>query len=204
VNRTSDQALITGQPQSTRSSVELTVILILAALAIALAALSGRPDAKEDAPTLDVINRSGEVQISNSLEGLPIVSAGNLKPGQTASGQVTLQNVGTARGYFYLAPLDPVSPPGPGGGTLADNLTVRVTLVKGATTSRKYNGMLSKMGTITAGRFAPGESGTFQFEVQARDTGMPPPPTLSRPVRGDNKYQGSSASVTFGWSTSPG
>jgi hypothetical protein len=179
-------------------------ILIFVALAIASAALIGRPDAKGDTPTLDVINRSGDIEISNSLEGLPIVSVANLQPGQVASGQVTLQNTGTVRGYFYLVPQNLVSPPGPGGSTLADNLIVRVTLSKGGTSSRKYSGSLSKMGTITAGRFSPGQSGTYTFEVQAKNTGIPAPPTLSRPVRGDNKYQGTSASVTFGWSTSPG
>jgi spore coat-associated protein N len=182
----------------------VTLILILGALGIALAALIGMPDGNRKAPTLDVINRSGVVQISNSREGLPIISVGNLRPGQTASGQVTLKNTGTARGYIYLAPLGLVSPPGPKGGTLADNLTVRVSLIKGGATSRKYNSVLSKMGTVTAGRFAPGENGTFQFEVQAKNTGMPPPPTRSRPMRGDNKYQGAIASVTFGWSTTPG
>jgi len=80
---------------------------------------------------------------------------------------------------------------------------VRVKLTKG-TTSTKYSGLLSRMGTVTAGRFSPGESGTYTFEVQAKDTGIPAPPTLSRPVRGDNKYQGTTASVDFGWSTSPG
>jgi spore coat-associated protein N len=198
-----DQALPTGRPRSKRSSIALNAMLILSALAIAMAALLGRPDAKADTPTLDVLNRSGDVVISNSLEGLPIVSVGNLKPGQTASGQVTLQNTGTVRGYFYLAPQDLVSPPGPGGATLAQNLIVRVFLTKGATTSQKYGGVLSNMGTITAGRFSPGESGTYTFQVQAKDTGIPAPPTLSRPVRGDNKYQGTAASATFGWATSP-
>jgi spore coat-associated protein N len=182
----------------------LTLILILAALAIAVAALMGRPAAKPNAPTLDVMNRSGDVVIQNSLEGEPIISVSNMKPGDTASGQVTLTNTGDARGYFYLAPLDLVSPPGPGGRTLAENLIVRVTLTKSGATSKKYGGLLSNMGTVTAGRFFPGESGTYTFEVEAKNTGIPAPPTLSRPVRGDNKYQGTSASVTFGWSTSPG
>jgi spore coat-associated protein N len=202
VIRASQQALPKGGRSSTRSSIGLSVILIVAALVIAVTALVGRPS-KPDASTLDVINRSGTVAISNSLEGLPIVSVANLRPGETASGQVTLQNTGTARGYFYLAPLDLVSNPGPGGATLADNLIVRVILTKGATTSTKFGGLLSKMGTVTAGRFSPGESGTYTFEVAAKNTGIPARPTVSRPVRGDNKYQGTTASVTFGWSTSP-
>jgi hypothetical protein len=177
-------------------------MLIVAAIAIALVALAGRP-AEEDTPTLEAIQQSGTVEISNSLEGLPIVSVGYLEPGETASGQVTLQNTGTTRGSFYLAPLDLVSDPGPGGGTLADNLIVRVVLSKNGTTSGKYGGLLSKMGTRVAGTFRPGESGTYTFTVEAKDTGVPPRPTMSRPVRGDNKYQGTSASVTFGWSTLP-
>jgi hypothetical protein len=202
VSRASDHPLTAAHPRSRWSSIAFNAILIVAALAIALAAMMGRPEANQDTPTLDVLNRSGDVVIQNSLEGLPIVSASNLQPGQTASGQVTLQNTGTVRGYFYLAPLDLVSPVGPGGGTLADNLIVRVNLTKSGTTTTKFNGPLSKMGTITAGRFSPGESGTYTFVVQAKNTGIPPRPTVSRPVRGDNKYQGTSASVTFGWSTS--
>ena len=180
------------------------VFVIVAALAVALAALVGNPEAKREAPALDVVTRNGDVVISNSKEGLPIVSMANMKPGETASGDVTLENTGTARGYIYLAPQDLVSPPGPGGGTLADNLIVRVYLTKSGATSKKYGGSLSKMGTVTAGRYHPGETGTYEFQVIAKDTGVPAPPTLSRPVRGDNKYQGTSASVTFGWSTSPG
>jgi spore coat-associated protein N len=141
--------------------------------------------------------------IENSKEGLPIVSMSNMKPGDTASGEVTLQNTGTARGYFYLAPLDLMSPPGPGGGTLAENLIVRIFLTKSGATSQKYGGLLSRMGTRTVGNFRPAESGTYEFEVIAKDTGIPAPPTLSRPVRGDNKYQGTSASVTFGWAPTP-
>jgi spore coat-associated protein N len=204
VSRAADQALTTGHQPAKWSSIGLTVILILAALAITLAALVGAPDANRDAPTLDLINRSGNVEIQNSLEGLPIISVANLKPGDTASGQVTLKNTGTARGHFYLAPLDLVSDPGSGGGTLAENLIVRVILTKSAATSKKYDGLLSKMGTVKAGNFRPQESGTYEFAVKAKDTGIPAPPTLSRPVRGDNKYQGTAASVTFGWSTSPG
>jgi spore coat-associated protein N len=201
VSRASDQALTSSHQRSKWSSTALTVTLIFAALAISLAALMGAPDAKRDAPTLDVINRSGDVEIQNSLEGEPIVSVANMKPGDTASGQITLTNTGDARGYFYLRAQDLVSPPGPGGGTLADNLMVRVTLTKSGATSTKYGGLLSKMGTVTAGNYRPGESGTYEFRVEAKDTGIPAPPTLSRPVRGDNKYQGTSASVTFAWST---
>jgi hypothetical protein len=176
----------------------------VAALVVAVAALTGRPDAKGDVPKVDVINQAGTVEISNSLEGLPIVAVANLEPGETASGQVTLQNTGTARGHFYLAPLDLVSDPGAGGATLADNLIVRVRLTKNGVTSGKYGGLLSKMGTVTAGRFSPGESGTYEFQVTAKNTGIPARPTISRPVRGDNKYQGTDSSVTFGWSTSAG
>jgi hypothetical protein len=203
VSGPADQALTTGRHRSRRSSIVVNGILILAAVAIALAAMMGRPEANQDTPTLDVLNRSGTVVIQNSLEGQPIVSMANMKPGQVASGQVTLKNTGTARGYFYLAPLDLVSPVGPGGATLADNLIVRVSLTKSGATSTKFNGLLSKMGTVTVGNFRPGESGTYTFQVQAKNTGVPAPPTLSRPVRGDNKYQGTSATVTFGWSTSP-
>jgi hypothetical protein len=180
-----------------------TLFLLLAALAVALAALVDTPQAKRDAPRLDVRNVSGEASILNSREGLPIVSMSDMKPGDTASGEVTLENDGTARGRFVLAPLDLVSDPGPGGGKLADNLIVRVYLTQGSKTTRRYAGRLSKMGEVAAGKFKPGVSGTYTFEVMLQDTGVPPPPTPSRPVRGDNKYQGATATVTFGWATSP-
>jgi hypothetical protein len=180
------------------------VLLILAALAVALATLLETPDAKHAAPRLDVVAQSGDVVIDNSKEGLPIVSIENGAPGNRASGFVTMENTGTSRGYFYLAPQDLVSNPGPGGGVLAENLNLHVTLTKGGVTRKKYLGPLSNMGVKEAGRFFPGEVGTYEFKVTYRDTGIPGPPTPSRPVRGDNKYQGTSASVTFGWSTSPG
>jgi spore coat-associated protein N len=180
-----------------------TVLVILVALAVALATLLETPDAKRDAPTIDVVAQAGDVVISNSKDGLPIVSMANMKPGDTSSGEVTLQNTGTARGYFYLAPQNLVSPPGPSGESLAEHLILRVSLTKNGVTSKKYGGRLSNMGTRTAGNFRPGDIGTYTFEAIAEDTGVPAPPTLSRPVRGDNKYQGTSASVTFGWSSTP-
>jgi hypothetical protein len=186
-----------------RGSVVLTLFLILAALAVALATLAGPPGERE-AARLDVRNVNGDVVISNSKEGMPIVSMPNLAPGDTATGDVTLENTGTARGYFYLAPQDLVSTPGPGGGDLADRLIVRVTLTKeGGTPKQRYGGPLSEMGTVVAGRFSPGESGTYEFETLTKSTGIPGRPTPSRPYRGDNKLQGSSVSVTFGWGTSP-
>lgn len=153
-------------------------------------------------PTLDVVTRDGDVEIWNSLEGYPIVSMEDMKPGDTASGEVTLENTGTARGHFYLAPQDLVDTPGPGGDGLAEHLIVRVSLDKDGKVSKKYGGLLSKMGTRKAGRFRPGETGTYTFEAIAKDTGTPARPTKSHPVRGDNKYQGSLASVTFGWAPS--
>lgn len=185
-----------------RASI-LTVALILVALAVALGTLIEPTGAEPDTPRLAVARTSGEVTIENSLEGYPIVSMEDMKPGDTASGEVTLTNTGTARGHFYLAPQDLVDTPGPGGDGLAEHLIVRVSLDKDGKVSRKYGGLLSKMGTRKAGRFRPGETGTYTFEAIAKDTGIPAPPTLSRPYRGDNKYQDSEASVTFGWSTSP-
>lgn len=202
MSRAADHAFPSGRQPARRSSIAFNAIMILAALALAVAALSGRPDAEPDTPTLNVINSSGEVLMKNDSDGQPILTVTNLAPGQTASGEVTLQNVGTARGYFYLAPHGLTSPPGPNGGGLADNLILRVFLTKGGVTSQKYGGALSKLTKIPVGRFSPGESGTYQFVVQAKDTGIPAPPTPSRPVRGDNKYQGTDAGIDFRWSAS--
>jgi hypothetical protein len=181
------------------------LLLIMAALAVALATLLETPDAKDAAPRIDVVEASGDVVIQNSKENMPIIEMDvGAAPGDTAEGQVTLTNTGTARGYFYLAALDLVSEPGPGGGRLADYLSLRVTLDKGGQTSKKYGGLLANMGTHVAGRFSPGESGTYTFKATFPDTGVPAPPTQSRPVRGDNKWQGTEATVTFGWAPDPG
>jgi hypothetical protein len=186
-----------------RTSIPLTVALILVAFALVLATLLGPPSATPDTPRIDFVTQNGDLVITNSLEGDPIVSMANMAPGETASGDVTLENTGTARGFFYLAPQDLVSVPGPGGGDLADVLIMRITFVKAGRTRRVYHGPLSQMGTRQVGRFRPGESATYSFDVHFHSKGPAGRPNPSRPYRGDNKYQSSSASVTFGWATAP-
>ena len=49
-----------------------------------------------------------------------------MRPGEEASGSVTITNTGTVTGALTLAPAAPADTPGPGGGTLSNKLELLV------------------------------------------------------------------------------
>src|SRR5215210_7102900 len=109
-------------PQRSRGSLALALNALLGLVALGLAfAPSG-----EGAPSLQLASASGALSLSNSKEGSAIFRAAAMRPGEEASGSVTITNTGTVTGTLTLAPAAAADTPGVGGGRLSDKLELLV------------------------------------------------------------------------------
>lgn len=114
-----------------------------------------------------------------------IFSATNMKPGDTATGTVTITNTGSLAQSFTLDESTVVNNLG-ATAQGAENLSLKV-VADGDTTHPLYNGDFSSLGSIPLGTFAANTgSHTYTFTV-----------TLD-PSTG-NAFQNKDASATFTW-----
>jgi spore coat-associated protein N len=144
---------------------------------------------------------SGTLSIVNSKEGTAVLSATNLRPGNSAVGTVDISNSGSLSGAFTLSRTAPVD--SDTGNPLSGKLNLTVVdcgAWSGSTPNAcgngddvtKYSGgTVAQMGTTghlvsALGTFAPAEKHTYQFTV-VLDTSA------------DNNYQGDTSSVRFDW-----
>jgi hypothetical protein len=157
----------------------------LAAVAIALAfAAPG-----EGAARLRLASASGSLSLSNSKDGQALFSAAAMRPGEEASGSVTIGNTGSVPGTLTVAPAGLQDAPGTGGGRLSDRLqllVIDVTDVHAPVTI--YTGSLRAMASVNVGSLAAGARRTFLFVAEMT------------PGAGDNAYQGATLSAAFQWS----
>jgi hypothetical protein len=144
---------------------------------------------------------TGTLSMLNSNAGSAVLTASNLRPGNTATGTVDIENTGSLSGAFALsrgavANNDASNP-------LTGKLNVTVDdcgAFVGATAPTcgdgddvtKYTGTVADMGTpghtvSSLGTFAGGEKHRYRFSV-ALD------------LSADNAYQGDNGSVVFDWS----
>ena len=97
-------------PQLSRGSMALALNALLGLLALGLAfAPPG-----EGAPKLQLASAGGALSLSNSKEGAAIFRADSMRPGEEASGSVTITNTGTVTGALTLAPDAPAGHAGHG------------------------------------------------------------------------------------------
>lgn len=144
---------------------------------------------------------AGTLSILNSKEGTAVLSASNLRPGNSSSGTVDIQNTGGLSGAFTLSRTAPVDSDGANPLSSKLNLTiVDCGTFVGATAPicgdgddvSKYSaGTIAQMGTtghlVTAlGTYAANEKHRYQFTVQLDTTA-------------GNAYQGDTSSVEFDW-----
>jgi spore coat-associated protein N len=144
---------------------------------------------------------AGTLSILNSKEGTAVLSASNLRPGNSSSGTVDIQNTGGLSGAFTLSRTAPVDSDGANPLSSKLNLTiVDCGTFVGATAPicgdgddvSKYSaGTIAQMGTtghlVTAlGTYAANEKHRYQFTVQLDTTA-------------GNAYQGDTSSVDFDW-----
>ena len=159
---------------------------ILGVLAIGLAFAS----AGEGAPHLQLGSATGSLSLSDSKEGAAIFDARSMRPGDEASGSVTIGNTGTVTGALTLAPVSTQDAPGPGGGRLSSRLDLQVIDVTNAQApSTVYTGTIEQMPAVALGALAPGAQRTFLFVATLTPGGV-----------ADNAFQGSTLTTAFAWS----
>jgi hypothetical protein len=133
---------------------------------------------------------AGTLSIGNSASSA-ILNAGNLKPGDVATGTVDIANTGSIPGTFTLKTSNPVDTAG-----LLGQLDLKVEdcgLFSGTTapscstgTSVAYTGKANAVTTAALGSFAATAKHRYQFSVTM-------PTTIA------NTFQGATASVEFDW-----
>jgi hypothetical protein len=168
-----------------RGSLALGLNAVLALLALGLAFAS--PGA--GSPQLQLASAGGSLSLANSKEGAAIFRAEAMRPGEEASGSVTITNTGTVNAALSLAPEAPQDVAGTGGGRLSGRLELLVIDV--TTVSRPvtvYAGTLERMGATDVGSLDPGAHRTYRF-------------VASLPPRGDadNAFQGATLTTGFRW-----
>jgi spore coat-associated protein N len=169
---------------------------VVLGVVIAAAAAAGSVHGSGSPPAAEVRLASGTLSLSNSLNGATVLSAQNLKPGESRSGQVTIANTGTLGGAFSLTQSNLADTPGPHGGRLSDGLQLSVQQISngGSTVSSVYSGAMSGLGSRQLGTLAAGEPRTYRFTTSLPDSGHPLGPGL-----GDNVFQRSAVRADYVW-----
>ena len=173
-------------PSLSRGTLALALNAVLALVALGLAfAPPG-----EGAPQLRLARAGGSLTLSNSKENAAIFHADAMRPGEEASGSVTITNTGTVNAALSLAPDAPADTPGNGGGKLSDKLELLVIDVTTPTLPvTVYSGTLKAMNATNVGSLEPGAHRTYLFVASLRPNGS-----------ADNAFQGASLSTGFRWS----
>jgi spore coat-associated protein N len=186
-------ALLVRRPRATLGA--LATVLAATGLTVAsgadFTAQSANPANTFTAGTLSIDNSRG-----NGAAASAVLTAPNLKPGDSATGTVDIQNAGSVGGAFTLSTSGASDSTGV---SLLGQLDVRIEdcgvysdgnpptcgLASSkvlTTTGTKLNGV----GSIALGSFAGGEKHRYKFDV-----------TL--PLSTSNSFQGKSASIAFDW-----
>lgn len=171
----------------------LVLGLPVAVLAIVASAVvgSGASFTSSSANPANVFT-AGNLHHTNSKAGSAILTASLMKPGDTASGTVTIANDGDLAGTFSLTTSNLADTPGANGGNLSNVLQLQI--VDQTTSTTIYSGAINAVGTVSAGSFGAGVSHTYEFTVTFPDGGTPGSDTT-----GDNAYKSSSMSIEFDW-----
>jgi spore coat-associated protein N len=139
---------------------------------------------------------AGTLSILNSKEASAVLTASGMKPGDSATGTVDVQNNGSLSGAFTLSRSNIVDSDG------ANPMSAKLDLVvkdcgdfsSGTPTCDagdpvKYTGTIAAMGSTALGTFAASEKHRYQFAVTFNSGA-------------NNNYQGDSSSVEFDWDAS--
>ena len=135
---------------------------------------------------------AGNLDHTNSTDDDPILTVDKLKPGESRSGTVDIENTGDINGVFSVArtitqdttgALTPSNP-------FAAHLRLRIeNVTTGA--APLYNGLLSAMNTaVGSDVIAPGDTNTYQFTVTFVDGG---------PNGADNAFKAARVRADFNW-----
>jgi hypothetical protein len=169
-------------------------LLALAALTASVAVAVGS-SASFSASSANPSNTfaAGTLTILNSKEGTAVLTASNMKPGDSSTGTVDVQNTGSLSGAFTLAKSGVVDSDGTNPLSAKLDLVVKDcgdfssgTPTCDAGDPQKYSGTISAMGTVALGTFAANEKHRYEFTVTFNSSA-------------NNNYQGDTSSVQFDW-----
>ena len=166
-----------------RLSAAITVLIAVAVLLLAWG--DGSPSTARAA----IGNATGPL-VADSLAGGAMLSAGNMAPGDTTTGEVTVTNVGDTAGDMTLQTSD-LADATARGGVLSRTLDLTVLdVTPGRPLAVVYVGKLAGLRPATLGSFEQGEGRRYRFVV-TYPTGLPP--------GADDALQGASTRVSFVW-----
>jgi spore coat-associated protein N len=139
---------------------------------------------------------AGTLSILNSKAGLAVLTASGMKPGDSATGTVDVQNTGSLSGAFSLSRSNIVDSDGLNPLSAKLNLVVKDcgdfslgTPACDAGDPQKYSGTIAAMGSTALGTFAANEKHRYEFAVTFDSNA-------------GNAYQGDNSSVQFDWDAS--
>ena len=156
-------------------------------VAVIVTVLSYADSPAEPRPEARLAMSGGGVSLWNSHNGSAIFNVGNLGPGDSSGGQVSLSNTGTASGDLKLTQADLVDSPGPYGGQLSGVVQLAV-LDQTNGNAVVYSGPLQNLGERALVRLGPGQSRSYYFAMTLPDGGA-----------GDNAFRGSSLTTRYRW-----
>jgi hypothetical protein len=168
-------------------------VLALVLLAIGTAIGSGATFTAQTANPSNTF-ASGTLTMSNSKDSQAILTASNMKPGDTANGQVDIQNTGSIPGTFSLSRTDLTDSDGANPMSQKLNLVVKDcgdfssgTPTCDAGDPEKYSGTLAAMSSpASLGTYAVNEKRRYDF-------------TVTFDSSAGSAYQGDSSSARFQW-----
>jgi hypothetical protein len=154
-------------------------------LAVALAL----PGPMPDDPRLELLAApSGNpLGLSNSKNGVAVLGASNMRPGDATTGTVTLTNTGNVDSELSLQKSNLHETAGTGDGVLSEVLQLQVQNVTRPTPVTLYDGRLATMPALPLGAFpkkAPGQ--TYRF-------------TVTLPSSAGDRYEQASTRVDYVW-----
>jgi hypothetical protein len=164
----------------------IVCLLLLGGLAAVALGQIGRPSPARAA----AVRATGAFQISSAGAGQPIFAAAGLAPGDSAAGQVRIEDSGSVPVTLTLARGELSDSPGIGGGVLSAQLRLTVTdVTEPGSPHALYSGPLDSMPDQEAGDLGPGGARTYEFVATLPD-GAP---------SSQNALQGASTTVAYTW-----
>jgi hypothetical protein len=174
--------------------------MTLAAMAvIVVCAAPGLAKQQKPGPYAVLTDATGNLQITNSLDGQAIFQLTGLAPGDSISGTVHLANIGLSPGDLGLQQLDVQDQPGANGGALSEAVQLEITDISGGNSIPIFAGPLGGLAAQPVGAVGPTQIRKFRFRASLPEGGTPPSPT-----GGDNAYAGSTLSMRYAWTATEG
>ena len=127
----------------------------------------------------------GALQIENSRDGLAVLTASRLRPGDSAEGTLTLKNLAPGFQQLSLETTDVRDTAGRGGGLLSEWVDLRIERAGDPV----YVGKLADLTTLDLGNLGAGTTTPFRFVVTLPEQG----PAV------DDAYAGGSVEVGWKW-----